>query len=124
MVPLVWGGGEGVLGEGSPPLVFNYSKEALEAGGGGASEGGWGHRAFAPASRCGPKSQAPLQANIRREEGPPPLVFNYSKEALGTSMILTSCQTPSVHSLQCSTVTNGVALPLSRRKPDQHRVLP
>ena len=30
MVTLVWGGGEGVLGEGSPPLlVFNYSKEAL-----------------------------------------------------------------------------------------------
>ena len=29
MVTLVWGGGEGVLGEGPPPLVFNYSKEAL-----------------------------------------------------------------------------------------------
>ena len=29
MVTLVWGGGEGVLGEGSPPLVFKYSKEAL-----------------------------------------------------------------------------------------------
>ena len=34
MVALVWGGGEGVLGEGSPPpLVFNYSKEALGGGG-------------------------------------------------------------------------------------------
>ena len=29
MVTLVWGGGEGVLGEAPPPLVFNYSKEAL-----------------------------------------------------------------------------------------------
>ena len=30
MVTLVWGGGEGVLGEGSPPpLVFTYSKAAL-----------------------------------------------------------------------------------------------
>ena len=50
MVTLVWGGGEGVLGEGSPPpLVFNYSKEALgrgQGGGGGAARyarGGWGH---------------------------------------------------------------------------------
>ena len=29
MVTLVWGGGEGVLGEAPPSLVFNYSKEAL-----------------------------------------------------------------------------------------------
>ena len=29
-VTLVWGGGEGVLG--NPPLVFNYSKEALAVG--------------------------------------------------------------------------------------------
>ena len=36
MVTLVWGGGEGVLGEGSPPplLGFNYSKEALALMGG------------------------------------------------------------------------------------------
>ena len=34
MVTLVWGGGEGVLGEGfPPPFVFNYSKEALGGGG-------------------------------------------------------------------------------------------
>ena len=33
MVTLVWGGGEGVLGEGSPPpLAFNYCKEALGGG--------------------------------------------------------------------------------------------
>ena len=43
MVTLVWGGGEGVLGEGSPPrLVFNYSKEALGGGGGAALPGGGG----------------------------------------------------------------------------------
>ena len=34
MVTLVWGGGEEVLGGGvPPPLVFNYSKEALGGGG-------------------------------------------------------------------------------------------
>ena len=29
MVTLVWGGGEEVLGEPPPPLVFNHSKDAL-----------------------------------------------------------------------------------------------
>ena len=49
MVTLVWGGGEGVLGEGSPPpLVLNYSKEALGVAHRpllrqqAAGEGGWG----------------------------------------------------------------------------------
>ena len=53
MVTLVWGGGEGVLGEGSPhpPLVFNYSKEALGGGGGGRVPSPFGIAACTPKCR-------------------------------------------------------------------------
>ena len=67
MVTLVWGGGEGVLGEGSPPpLVFDYSKEAL---GGSAVGPPLCHRSMAGAVGGGGV----------RAEGPPPVVRQWHR---------------------------------------------
>ena len=41
MVTLVWGGGEGVLGEGSPPPPPSYLSKTRGEGG-WAGKGGWG----------------------------------------------------------------------------------